>query len=1128
MLFTKHLFYLLSLTIALTFIAKGDSYAQSSVLASGNWYKIKVDKHGVYKLDYELLKSAGIDVNNINPAHIQLYGNGGKMLPQSNSANRPVDLIQNTIQVSGENDGSFDTGDYVLFYATSIDSTYLNPNTDSFTYKNHSYEEHAYYFLTVGNTIGIRMGSEANQGSSFPKISSYDYYKTYENDKVNLLISGREWYGDRFDLTTDYSYPFQIKNLDPNGSIKITSSVMAQSYATSSFDVTLNNVSLGSQEIAAVTTYQYGLKGRNNIASFEIATSQVNSNGDQWNIGLIYNKNSSDKSIGYANYVVFQAQRMLVFENAQYNYRSLKSLDNPLSTFELSSVNNDLQIWDVTTPSIPQLQEYKISEGIATYGTSTMELKEFVVFDPSKAYSPVSIDNISQQNLRGNMSPEVLIVTHPDFKDQAQRLADFRNQHDGFSVVTATTEEVFNEFSSGSQDPSAIRDLAKFYYDQGTLKHLLLFGKCSYDFKDIKTNNKNFVPTYPSRTSLDPLRTYSSDDYFGFLENDEGDWIENASGDHTLDIGVGRLPITTLQQASDVVNKLINYDSHLNMLGKWRNNVVFIADDGELKTSLHHKQADQLSVFSDTTYASFNTSKIFLDSYQQVSKPSGVVAPDVNKAINSTVDDGALIINYTGHGGENGWAQEGILNLFMIDSWTNKYRLPLFVTATCQFGRHDNPVGSSGGERIILNPNGGGIAIVTTGRPVDSGSNFLLNKAFFQSIFKKIEGRYPTLGEVMIDTKNNSLNGSSNRSFSLLGDPSMTLVYPEKEIIIDEITTSEGDNDTLRALSKVRIEGHIRSTPNFEGTAQITVFDKQSSLETFGNENPVYKYKEWDNIIFQGYSTVINGSFTSEFIVPKNINYELEYGKISVYALDNEQQLDGNGASTDVVIGGSATINSSDEISPEITLYINDTLTQSQIIGSNILLFVEVKDTSGINVSNYGVGGGIMAVMDDSVSFDLSQYYNATSDTYESGWVLFPIDDLDTGEHSIEVSASDTYGNSTSEIINFYVNASELIITKLFNYPNPVDSETTFGFSHNFSGDHLEINFTLYKPNGGVIMNQISNISNINETVEFAKWSIFNQYGDKLESGIYIYGIEVRSLSKGVKNRKFQKLIISN
>lgn len=1127
MLLTKHLSYLLILTIALTFIAKGNSCAQSSVLASGNWYKIKVDRHGVYKLDYELLKNAGINVSNINPAHFQLYGNGGKMLPQSNSTNRPIDLVQNAIQVSGESDGRFDPGDYILFYATSIDSTYLVPNTDSFVYKNHSYEEHAYYFLTVGTSVGIRIGSEADQGSSFPKISSYDYYETYEEDKVNLLISGREWYGDRFDFTTNYTYSFNITNLEPNGSIKVTSSVMAQSYATSSFDVTLNSVSLGNQEIAAVTTYQYGLKGRDLISYFAIATNQLSNNGDQWDVGLTYNKNTSDRSIGFTNYIIIQADRLLVYDNEQFNFRSLKSLDNPLSTFQLSSDKN-LQIWDVTTPTVPQRQESTFSSNTISFGIPTMELNEFVAFDPNEAYSPVSFDFISQQNLRGTLSPEVLIVTHPDFKVQAQRLADFRSQHDGFEVLVATTEEVFNEFSSGSQDPSAIRDLAKYYYDQGTLKNLLLFGKCSYDFKDIKTNNKNFVPTYPSRNSLHPLKTYSSDDYFGFLESNEGDWEESASGDHTLDIGVGRLPITTLQQAEEVVSKLINYDSHSDTFGKWRNNVVFVADDGELTGSLHHKQADQLSIFSDTTYASFNTRKIFLDSYEQVSKPSGVVAPEVNQAINSAINDGALIVNYTGHGGENGWAQEGILDLFMIDSWTNEHKLPLFVTATCEFGRHDDPLGSSGGERTVLNPNGGGIAIVTTGRPVNSGSNFLLNKAFYQSIFKKIDGRYPTLGEVMIGTKNNSLNGSSNRNFSLLGDPSMTLAYPEKEVVLDQITTSEGDIDTLKALSKVRIEGHIKDSPNFEGTAQITVYDKQTSLETFGNENPVYKYKEWDNIIFQGYSTIQNGSFSSEFIVPKNINYELEYGKISVYALDSEQQLDGNGASTDIVIGGSANISLTDEIAPEVFLYINDTLTQSQIIGSNILLFVKLKDFSGINVSNYGIGGGIKAVLDDSTSFDLSQYYNATIDEFESGWVLFPIDDLSTGEHSIEVSASDTNGNSTSKMINFYVNASELIITKLFNYPNPVDSETTFGFSHNFSGDHLEINFTLYKPNGGVIMTQISDISNIDETVEFAKWDIFNQYGDKLEPGIYIYGIEVRSLSKGVKNRKFQKLIIPN
>ena len=1099
---------------------------QSSVLASGTWYKVSVNQSGIYKIDYNFLKNMGVNVDEINPMHIQLYGNGGKTLAQSNSVDSPKDLLQNAIQVVGGGDGNFESGDYILFYAPNIDSTYFVDNTGDFIYKNNLYEEQGYYFLTIGNTNGLRVTTESNQGSGFPRINSYNYYETFEEDKINLLISGREWYGDRFDAAINYSYPFKVSNLESDGSIKITSSVMAQSYATSSFDITLNGINIGNQEIASVTTFQYGLKGRESVNTFDVPTDQVNNNGDEWNVSLTYNKNSSDRSIGYTNYIIFQAERSLVIDDKQFNFRSLKSLENPLSTFELRNAGNDLQIWDVTTPLIPKIQEYNLSESMAFYGIPTMELKEFSAFSLANAYIPEFVGKVVNQNLKGMSSPEVLIVTHPDFKEQAQRLADFRSQHDGFDVLVVTTDEVFNEFSSGSQDPSAIRNLAKYYYDKGTLKHLLLFGKCSYDFKNIKVNNTNYVPTYPSRNSLHPLKTYSSDDFYGFLEDTEGDWIENSSGDHTLDIGVGRLPITTIKQAKEVVDKLINYDSDTKAFGNWRNTVFFVADDGELTGSLHHKQADQLTIFVDTTYSSFNTKKIFLDSYEQVSRPSGVIAPSVNEAINSVVDNGALIVNYTGHGGENGWAQEGILDLFMIDSWTNKHKLPLFVTATCEFGRHDDPRQSSGAERTILNPNGGGIAIVTTGRPVSSGSNFLLNKAFYQNIFKKIDGRYPTLGEVFTGTKNESLNGSSNRNFSLLGDPSMTLAYPERQVNIDNITTSVGD--TLKALSKVNIQGHINNSIDFQGTVQITVFDKQSSFQTLGNENPVYKYKELDNIIFQGYATVKNGSFNSEFIVPKNINYELGHGKISVYAIDSDRQVDGNGADTEVVIGGSANINSIDNTAPKISLYINDTISQNQIIGRNILLLAKLNDESGINISNYGVGGGLEAVLDDSISFDISQYYNTLTDTYQTGWILFPIDDLNTGEHTITVNASDTYNNLASETIHFYVNASELIITKLFNYPNPVNNSTTFGFSHNFSGDHLEIDLTIYKPNGGVLMNSVTSIANINENVEFAEWSIFNQYGDKLSPGVYVYGISVRSLSKGVKNRKFQKLIITN
>ncbi len=1122
--------YLPIIITLVLFLAGRATIAQSSVLADGDWYKISTNDQGVYKLDYDFLKNIGLDVANINPKNIQLYGNGGKVLPQSNRISRPTDLIQNAILVSGETDESFDSDDYILFYAANIDSVYFEDNSDKLIYKNHPYEESSYYFLTVGNSEGLRMTTESDQGNNFAKINSYDYYQIYDEDKSNQLTSGREWYGDRFEknLSTTFSYSFDVPNLAPNTEIKVTSSVMAQSYATSSFDVTLNGVALGNQEIASVTTYLYGLKGREKTDRFGVNIDDVNTNETSWEVSLSYNINDSDKSLGFTNYLIFQAVRQLVYEDFPFNFRSLKSIENPFSSFEITTSSDDLQIWDVSTPHYPRNQSYSKSANTITFGTSTMEVKEFIAVNIGDALSPIAIAKIAQQNLRAVPSPDVLIITHDNFVDEAERLARFRAENDGYNVLVVTKEQVFNEFSSGSQDPTAIRDIAKYYYDKGSLKHLLLFGKCSYDFKDIKPNNKNFVTTYQSRNSLHPLRTYSSDDYFGFLENSEGDWIESTAGDHTLDIGVGRLPVTTAEQARDIVDKLISYSSDKETFGNWRNKIVFVADDGEPTSSLHHKQADQLTVFTDTTYSSFNTKKIFLDSFDQESNATGSAAPKAKDAIDAAVDKGALIVNYTGHGGTRGWAQEGILTHFMIESWSNRYKLPLFVTATCEFGRQDNPIITSGAEKTILNPTGGSIAIVTTGRPVNSGSNFFLNKAFYRSVFKKIDGRHPTLGEVMIGTKNNSLNGSSNRNFSLLGDPSMTLSYPKEEVMIDKISTSSGELDTLRALSKVKIQGHVENNPTFTGTAFVTIFDKQSDFQTLGQENPIYEYKEWENIIFQGQSSVSNGAFETEFVVPKNINYAYDHGKISVYVQNSDLQIDGNGANTNLIIGGSSNVTSSDSTPPEISIFINDTTSNERVIGSNILLMTKLADENGINISNYGIGGDLEAVLDDSITFDISEYYHASKDTYKLGWILFPIDDLATGEHTITVNASDTYSNVISSSIGFYVNASKLIIDKLYNFPNPVNTETTFGFSHNFSGDHLEINLTLYQPDGGVIFNQISDISDINESVEFGTWNILDNKGDKLEPGIYIYSIEVRSLSKGVKNSKYQKLIVTN
>ena len=614
------------------------------------------------------------------------------------------------------------------------------------------------------------------------------------------------------------------------------------------------------------------------------------------------------------------------------------------------------------------------------FGSKTYELKEFVAFSKTESnIIPANIESIANQNLTANTDAEFIIVTHPDFYNEAVRLANFRMQNDGITSKVVRLNQIYNEFSSGRQDPTAIRNYAKYLYDNGNIKYLLLFGRGSYDYKNVINNNTNFVPVYESKNSLHPLDSYTSDDYYGFMEDEEGQWLEENGGNHTMDIGIGRLPVTTVEIAKGVVDKIINYSSNPSTIGDWRNDVVLVADDGDF--NLHQRQADELSVFIDTTFTAFNPNKFYLDAFPQIAKASGESAPAASKALDETVENGALIVNFTGHGGENGWMQEQVLDVVQIEKWDNINRLPLFVTATCEFGRHDDPRRISGGELVVTSAKGGGIAIVSTCRPVSSSSNFALNKAFYEVVYSKENGEYLRLGDIFRLTKNASTNLATdfnkvgNRNFSLLGDPTTRLSYPKKEIVITAINDDISKQDTLKALSQIKLSGEIRSANNqpdtqFNGEVSFVIYDKKIAKTTLGNESAPFSYMTNENAIFRGSSSVTNGQFTLDFIVPKSISYDVGNGKINLYAFDYNSKDDANGSDIKLKIGSSDNSSTNNDVTgPEIKLFIGDSLNSNlNQVSHNTFLFAKLSDESGINISSFGTGNSIIATLEQEIT----------------------------------------------------------------------------------------------------------------------------------------------------------------
>ncbi len=878
---------LISLFLLLASFYSFSQTTTNSVLSTGNWYKIAVNETGIYKLTYTDLVNIGIDVNSINPKNIRIYGNGAGMLSMLNSDFRYDDLVENAIKVIGENDSVFNLNDYVLFYGESPVKWEYNSIDDLFGHQVNYYSGYTYYFLTTDLGAGKRIqlqNSEISPPNQY--ITTFDDYLFHESENVNLLKSGRLWLGEIFDDTLSYNFNFSFPNLETSTPVILTASVYARSAEISSFDIEVNiqppqNISVSNVNLSGYT-----------YAAGSSTTFSFTSSSDNISVNILYNKSTSS-SVGWLNYITLNAMRNLIMFGSQVNFRDIQSVGaGNISEFTISNVPDSINIWEVTEPLNvkEQMPSGPVSVDELSFVLNTDSLREFIAFDTIAFLSPVFIETVANQNLHGLSQAEMLIVCHSSLLNEANNLANHHINHDGFNVHVVTVDEIYNEFSSGAQDISAIRDFVKMFYDRAATvsekpKYLLLFGDASYDYKDRIDNNTNLVPSYQSLNSLSPINSFVTDDFFGLLDDGEGE----VSG--LLDIGIGRIPAKTTTEAQAVVDKIIHYSTNAATLRNWRNELCFIGDDED--GNQHMAQADDLAEKIDTMYPCYNINKIYLDNYVQILDSAGYHYPDVENAINNQVEKGALIINYTGCGSEFQWAHENVLDISDIQNWNNIDNPPLFYTATAEFGRFDNPGTVSGGEHIILNPNGGGIGSIVPTRLTYSSSNFALNKAFYDFAFSRnINDEYYRLGELIRLTKINS--GSGKRYFALLGDPALMLAYPEYNIITTLINGTDISffTDTIFPGNLVTVNGYIEDSTgniysNFNGTLYYKVYDIEIEDTTLGNDSySPFIFNTQDYVLYEDTTIIINGEFEIEFTMPSGISTNFGFGKLSYYATD--------------------------------------------------------------------------------------------------------------------------------------------------------------------------------------------------------------------------------------------------
>ncbi len=1047
------------------------AHSQTSLFASGKWIRIGVTETGIYGIDEAFLKRSGIATQTVNPGHIRLFGTPPGVLPQSNRTESYRELRELAVLCT-DTDGKFDRNDRIFFYGQGPHVILPDSSGRFFSHEIHPYSDTTFYYLTY--TAGV---SQKIAVSNFPDtggtvLDEFDEYYYYEADLRNLLGSGRTWLGEFID--SEASFQVNIEGLNKEKILTIQSSVIGTNRNDSQLDILIDNKTTATHPLVRslyVPTDLYARYNRIGNRSDQQFTSLAAS--ESFRLGYRFRSAPVSGTGAYLDYFSVQAKRKLKVYNRQTAARILKPAGATGSfRFRIADLPSGVMIWDTDHPftpvSVPLLAGQQTFDYVSSFSGS---VKNLILCPADKAFTPSFSGQVSVQDIRSHETPELLIVFPERFRAEALRLAEFREQNDKLKVLALSTSEIYNEFSGGSPDPTAIRNLCRYFYEKepDTFRYLLLMGDGSYDYKNISsfpfTDMADGIPTYQSRESLEPVYSYASDDYFGFLEAHEGEWKEGYSennfwyksrdNDHTLDIGIGRLPVKSVAEAKAVTDKLIYYATLAKSPGKWKNRISLVADDKDY--NIHQRDAEGLSAIIGEKHPSILVQKLYLDAFPQTSTPNGARSPQATEALVRTVEDGAFIVNYNGHGSEDGWTEEKLLTISEITRWRNIRNMPLFFTATCQFGKFDNPAQVSGAELALLNPSGGAIGLLTTTRPVYSSTNYRINTAFYEFLFSSPKGR---IGDVFRLTKNAAMDGEINRNFTFLGDPSLLIPDFTSKVKITAINGRDPEQQVLKALSRVKIEGELENK-NFQGTLNLGLFDKPVKLSTLGlsSESPRMDYETLKSRLFEGRSEIVNGKFSVSLVIPKDIDYRTGQGKIFMYAISRDSTQEYFGDFADFLIGGSEE-GITDTTPPSVELEVR-----------NNTLYARLTDENGINTSSSGIGHELLIILNDTLRIVAGNYFYHDRD-HTSGMLIYPLGPLPAGRHKVEVIVWDTHNNKGGGTFVFNIERPGLKIEQLKNFPNPFRDFTTFSFRHNRTDDDLEIDLQIMNGTGQMIFRQ--------------------------------------------------------
>lgn len=1106
-----------------------ERYAASSRLASGKWAKIRVNEGGMQFLSNSQIRNLGFS----DPSKVRVYGYGGRMIRETLDDRHPDDLpLLPCVHTSKG----------IVFYGVDNigwqgDSKGSAQGGSKYSRIQNPYATASYYFISDADTQDEPKGvMPAGTASSQPK-TTFTAHLLHEKELAAGCVSGRELFGEDFRTKAAQSFPFTLTGY-AGGEAKVNVRfATTTSSGASTVSVYGNGTHLGPGDmtIREAASKVYLVAGS--------AVKTVENPGEKLDVELRF-KTSGVLRMARLDYIIVEYERELRLSGAElmfYDYTSAPT------AYTVAGCTESTVIWDVTDPESPLLVQGDRQGDRITFTASQTGYREYVAFDADKVSRTVTPSgSVVNQDIHAMETPDMLIITPQQYRAQSERIAQMHRDKDGMTVHVLTPEALYNEFSSGTPDVSAFRKALKMWYDRGggeggKLKHCLIMSRPTYDNRMITDAVRSAgyprVLQWQSQETYTESSSYGTDDFIVMLDDvTDGKFNMNKA---RISLGIGRFEVKSLTEATQMVDKLLNY-VNTPRSGSWKNTVMLLADDQD--RAVHMVQTENLwnGMRSAGNGANFNYEKVYMDAYPLEASSVGMHYPQAKARMKQLIQEGVDVWSYIGHASPRGLSHEDMFNWTDITSMTNR-NLPFMYAATCEFVRPDDDE-ISGAEIMWLYPDSGVIAMIAASRSVYISDNGIFSEAMGRYFFSRdADGKAIRMGDLLRLAKNATNDGGNKLRFLLMGDPALRVPSPDKYVVVDRI----GDTDMtvgrempqVGALEKFTVEGRVvdsngNTLDDFNGNVDLILFDAEMPVETYGNgdEGEPYTYNDRQSRLFRSVEKVTGGRWTATVLTPALIENNYSPARLSLYAY-SDSGVEANGACERLYVYGfdpDAT-RADDTEGPVISgLCLNsEAFASGDIVNQSPVVRASMRDDSGISVYGSTIGHQITIKVDDQVYNDVSDFYSPAEGDPYGGSILYPLNSVEPGEHTLTLTVYDNMGNDSSQTIAFRVAVGRAPgITDVYTDVNPARTSVNFIINHDRPSEALQCTVDVYNLAGSKVWSNTVSTSSDYDTSLRIGWDLCDGGGGRVPRGIYLYRVTITDAS-GAESSVAKKLAVT-